>query len=114
MNNNGKAEYSEWHYGPQNRFLSALIAEFSNYNFFYDRASVIASYQRLDEDRITRPFTDTNRSIRQEDVSVYALNLDMAKTLDSNKQLPQIPMGNSFETISQTIPAQIRGSMNVE
>ena len=49
INDIGIAEYSEWNYGPQNRFLFALSGEFNNYNKFYDRASIIASYQRIDE-----------------------------------------------------------------
>ena len=84
---NGIPEYSEWHYGPQNRFLFALSGEFNNYNKFYDRASIIASYQRIDEDRITRTFKNDLRSIREEDVHVYALNFDFVKIIDSTKQL---------------------------
>ena len=83
----GEAEYSEWSYGPQNRFLMALVSEFTNYNTFYDRASVILSYQRLDEDRFSRPFADPVKSVREEDVFVYALNMDMVKIIDSTKQL---------------------------
>ncbi len=86
LNDEGEAEYSEWYYGPQNRFLMALNGEFTNYNTFYDRASLIVSYQLLDEDRISRPFNNPLRSVREEDVSVYALNFDMAKTIDSSKQ----------------------------
>ena len=73
---NGIPEYSEWYYGPQNRFLLAISGEFDNYNKIYDRASIIASYQKIEEDRITRPFKSDLRSVREEDVDVYALNFD--------------------------------------
>ena len=53
----GIAEYSEWNYGPQNRFLTSFTSELSNYNVFYDRAIIIGSYQKIDEDRYSRPFS---------------------------------------------------------
>ena len=84
---NGVPEYSEWYYGPQNRFLLSFSGEFDNYNKIYDKASIIASYQKIEEDRITRPFNSNFRSTREEDVAVYALNFDFIKILDSTKQL---------------------------
>lgn len=87
INELGAAEYSEWYYGPQNRFLTSLTGEFSNYNAFYDRALIICSYQNIDESRITRPFTSLNRSIRKEGVSIYSLNIDFVKAIDSTSRL---------------------------
>ena len=83
----GVAQYSEWYYGPQNRFLTSLTGEFTNYNAFYDRALIIGSYQKINEDRITRPFASLNRSVREESVSIFSLNLDFVKALDSTSRL---------------------------
>jgi hemoglobin/transferrin/lactoferrin receptor protein len=87
INELGAAQYSEWYYGPQDRFLTSLTGEFSNYNTFYDRAIIIASYQNIGEDRITRPFKSLNRSVRKENVSIYSLNIDFVKALDSTSRL---------------------------
>lgn len=83
----GIAEYSEWNYGPQNRFLTSFTSELSNYNVFYDRAIIIGSYQKIDEDRYSRPFSSIERSVRKEDVFIYALNLDFVKAVDSASRL---------------------------
>jgi hemoglobin/transferrin/lactoferrin receptor protein len=87
ISNSGIANYSEWSYGPQTRILSSVNTTFSKSNKIYDRASAIISFQNLNEERITRPFQNINRSIRKEDVNVFALNIDLIKAIDSSKQI---------------------------
>ena len=83
----GNPEYGEWYYGPQNRLLSSLSIELTNCNSLYDKGVVVFSHQKIDEDRFTRPYKDSLRSIRREDVAVSALNIDFAKSIDSTTKI---------------------------
>ena len=76
-------KWAEWYYGPQNRLLTSLSAQITKANKWFTEAEVILSYQRIDEDRITRRFNSNDRIVRNEDVSVYALNADFHKKNDN-------------------------------
>ncbi|PCH99227.1 MAG: TonB-dependent receptor [Bacteroidetes bacterium] len=80
-------KYAEWYYGPQDRLLSAFTTRIKSNSGLFDNAAFILAYQKIDEDRITRKFMDTTRTIRQERVGVYSLNMDFNKKLDSSKSL---------------------------
>ena len=84
---NGMLEYSEWHYGPQERMFAALKAELSTSNFFFSKASFIASAQNINEDRVKRKFGSNFRSSNSENVKVYGFNVDLARLIDSTSQL---------------------------
>lgn len=77
-------KYAEWFYGPQNRLLSSLSAQIKSNKKWVDNAEILLSYQKIDEDRITRRFGNNNRVIRNEDVTVFGLNADFLK-INSNK-----------------------------
>ena len=47
----------------------------------YDQLIVIAAFQRIDEDRISRRFGGVLRNRQEEDVSVYSLTIDASKEL---------------------------------
>jgi len=76
--------YAEWKYGHQNRFLAALSYEAQKLGFA-DNAKITASYQDIDEERITRKFNKTSRRYQKEDVGVMALNADFDKQIKSHE-----------------------------
>ena len=82
----GEFTFSEWHYGPQNRFLASVKASVFRPTKLYDHASFIASFQRIDEDRITRRFGNLYREHQEEDVSVFALTADFSRHLSTDQQ----------------------------
>ena len=84
---NGKLKYAEWYYGPQKRVLTALTTEIADENAFFDNASIILSYQQIEESRITRKFNRTERNNRTENVKLGALNLDFSKHLKNKTKL---------------------------
>jgi hemoglobin/transferrin/lactoferrin receptor protein len=76
--------FAEWHYGPQNRFMSSITSEYKpDDNRFFSSMNTVAAYQKIDEDRITRRFGRDNRSYQEEDVHVFSLNVDFAKDIKS-------------------------------
>ena len=83
----GMLEYSEWHYGPQERMFAALKTELSTSNFFFSKASFIASAQNINEDRVKRKFGSNSRSSNSENVKVYGFNVDLVRVIDSTSQL---------------------------
>jgi len=80
-------KYAEYHYGPQNRLLASLDMKSSYANWFYSESDVQLSFQRIDEDRITRKFNNTERNSQQEDLWVYSLNVDLVKFFSRKHKL---------------------------
>ncbi len=74
--------YAEWHYGPQERLLTSFKTRILKANALFTDASIIASYQQIDEDRIKRKVGRGNKEVNSEDVSVYSLTIDFNKELD--------------------------------
>ncbi len=75
----GNMKWAEWYYGPQNRLLTSLSARILADNKWFSKVEILPHYQRIDEDRITRRFNKDNRTIREEDVDVFGLNIDFVK-----------------------------------
>lgn len=82
---NGKLRFAEWYYGPQNRLLTSLRLESKKRTKLYDFYSVIAAFQKIDEDRIDRKYQSQIRSTQNEDVFVYSLNADFFKRLSKKE-----------------------------
>jgi len=74
-----KLRWAEWYYGPQNRLLTSLSAQITKENKWFTEAEIILSFQKIDEDRITRKFNSIERVTRNEDVNVYGVNADFHK-----------------------------------
>ena len=83
----GLPKYAEWYYGPQRRVLTSLKGVISNQSGLFNKASFIVAFQNIDEDRINRKFNNKWRNSRFEDVQVYSLNLDFAKTLNDRQSI---------------------------
>ena len=79
-------KYSDWYYGPQERILTSMRFNLFKSNALFDKATIIASYQNLDEDRFSRRFGRNNRTWNSEDVTVYSFTADFNKDLDENGQ----------------------------
>ncbi|MGL5111947.1 MAG: TonB-dependent receptor plug domain-containing protein [Flavobacterium sp.] len=71
----GKLRSAVWNYGPQDRFLAAYKLEKKDI-FGCTTLHLNASYQKVEESRITRSFGSTNQTSRTEKVNVYALTSD--------------------------------------
>lgn len=81
-------EYAEWYYGPQERLLASLHARFTPDSFkLFNSANLILAFQRINEDRITRKFSDPLRRIQAEDVGVFTFNADFVRRLGKKMNL---------------------------
>lgn len=83
----GQLRWAEWYYGPQNRLLLSLKTDILKSTKIYDALHVIVSGQTIEEDRIKRKFGKSKRTIQEENVTVYALNIDLEKALKKKFQL---------------------------
>ena len=83
----GQLRNAEWYYGPQQWQFHALKAAWKPDAAFADQVRIIASHQRVDEDRIDRRFGNPSRRTRQEDVYTYGLNVDADKSFGKQHQL---------------------------
>ncbi len=79
-------KYSEWNYGPQRRLLASMKLRLLRPNFLYNKATVITSFQKIDEDRLVRRFGRSHRNWNSEDVFVYSATVDFDKELDEKGQ----------------------------
>ena len=78
-------KFAEWFYGPQKRFLASIKGRFLKPTPFYHKATLIASYQDIDEDRNTRNFSDIVRERQDENVKIQSFTGDFTKYLGSNE-----------------------------
>lgn len=79
-------KFSEWYYGPQQRLLTSLKMRVLHPNTLYDRATFIAAFQKIDEERYKRKFAKSHRTFNIEDVYVYSFTADLDKYLDEQKR----------------------------
>ncbi len=78
-------KWIEWFYGPQQRILGSIKARLLNQKHF-DRGTIIASFQKVDEDRLSRKFGKNWRSVSEVDVYVYSLTADFDKFLTDDER----------------------------
>ncbi|MBC7694551.1 MAG: TonB-dependent receptor [Burkholderiales bacterium] len=83
----GKLKFAENGYGPQNRLLAAYTLNFDKKTIVSDNIKVILAYQKINQERITRRFQNTNRKIQMEDVAVLSANIDIYKVLAEKHEL---------------------------
>lgn len=80
-------KFAENGYGPQNRLLAAYTLNYDAKTLVSDNIKVILAYQKIDQDRITRRFQNTNRKTQMEDVSVLSANIDVYKDIKEKHEL---------------------------
>ncbi|MDX1666443.1 MAG: TonB-dependent receptor, partial [Saprospiraceae bacterium] len=78
-----RLRFARWDYGPQRRILASLKTSLQGGHGWYDRATIIGAYQRIDEDRIERRTFSPWRESTLVDVSVYSLTADFDKEIDA-------------------------------
>ena len=78
-------KWSEWFYGPQKRFMTSLKTQIRNKKYF-DKATIIASYQWINEERVQRKFNKADYEFGLESVNVYSLTADFDKKYGTSKQ----------------------------
>jgi len=66
-------------------------------NSFFDKSLVIASYQKIDEDRIDRQYQSEIKSTQEEDVDVLGLTIDFTKDLNTQSN-QSIKYGFDFQS----------------
>ncbi|MBI1224731.1 MAG: TonB-dependent receptor plug domain-containing protein [Bacteroidetes bacterium] len=76
--------YAEWFYGPQRRLMTSLKLRFSKPTSIYDRATIIAAYQQLHENRLQRLLHKSQRIYQLEDVNIYSITADFDKKLNES------------------------------
>ncbi len=79
-------KWVDWYYGPQQRILGSIKTRILDQGVF-DKGTIIASFQRIDEDQYKRKFGKSWRSSTETDVYVYALTADFDKNLDESERL---------------------------
>ncbi|WP_439879975.1 TonB-dependent receptor [Pontibacter sp. MBLB2868] len=80
-----KLKYAAWYYGPQERLLAAYTFANTRSTALYDESRLTAAYQWLEESRHNRRFGKSTLSHQTEQVQVYSLNADLAKTMDLHR-----------------------------
>jgi hemoglobin/transferrin/lactoferrin receptor protein len=82
----GAPAFAEWYYGPQKRNMIAYRYNGNNMKGFFREMIIGASYQDLEESRITRRFKNNNKDYRWERVQVFGFTAD-AKHYAGNHEL---------------------------
>ena len=85
----GSAEelkWIDWYYGPQQRILTSLKTSINNKSFF-DKGTIIAAFQRIDEDQYQRKWGKTWRNATETDVYVFSVTADFDKFLDAQQNI---------------------------
>ena len=75
--------FSEWNYGPQKRLLTSMKWRSLQRNQYFDKATFIAAWQQIGEDRLIRRFGDPWRLFNLETVDVLSLTGDFDLNLTS-------------------------------
>jgi hemoglobin/transferrin/lactoferrin receptor protein len=76
-------KFSEWYYGPQQRYLAAFNIDMSDKKAF-DDAGLTLAYQWLEESRIKRKYQMVERTNNTEQVQVASLNGDFNKPVSES------------------------------
>lgn len=83
----GVLTYAEWYYGPQTRSLISLKNEWLKPTKLYDNMQVLAAYQNISEDRVSRKFGKSNKKHQEETVDVFSLNVDFQRHILGSHEL---------------------------
>lgn len=91
----GSLKFSEWYYGPQERFLASVQIAVNPSVSWIDRGIYTIAYQNIKESRVQRKFGSLERLYRNEEVDVYSVNGDFTVPLTKN-QNKNLSYGFSF------------------
>jgi hemoglobin/transferrin/lactoferrin receptor protein len=82
-----RLRFAEWYYGPQKRLLGAYSATINKNSVVADNIKIIAAYQKIDQDRISRSWQKSARTSQREDVTVLSFNIDAFKKIYTKHEL---------------------------
>ncbi|PJE45928.1 MAG: TonB-dependent receptor [Sediminibacterium sp.] len=74
--NGARPVFAEWYYGPQIRNMAAYHLTAKEQDGFFKDIKITASFQDIEESRITRRFQNNNKDFRWERVHIFGLNID--------------------------------------
>lgn len=77
--------FAQWYYGPQNRLLTAYHFNLKTNKKLVEDVRITASYQAIEESRISRRFANNNLDSRIENVNVLALNVDAGSVIKNHE-----------------------------
>lgn len=83
----GKLRYGDWFYGPQTWTLFSGQLQYQKDFLLFDKLSILSGYQLYTESRFDRKLDNSVRNGRQEDLSIFSVNIDFGKTFDKNNEL---------------------------
>jgi hemoglobin/transferrin/lactoferrin receptor protein len=72
----GMPVFAEWYYGPQVRNMFGYKLTKEKLNGYFQELTANLNYQHLEESRITRRFSSSNKDYRFEAVDLFGLNVD--------------------------------------
>ncbi|MCB0801642.1 MAG: TonB-dependent receptor [Flavobacteriales bacterium] len=84
---NGKLRYAEWYYGPQSWMMNNLSINHKGDNALYDEMTIRLANQSFGESRMDRSLNKADRTVNEEKVEAYSINLDFTKTLSEKNKL---------------------------
>lgn len=84
---NNKLRYGEWYYGPQILTLFSGQIQYKQRFVLFDKLNFLAGYQNYTESRYDRNLNNPVRNGRQEDLSIFSVNLDLGKTINNQHEL---------------------------
>ena len=77
--NNGQMVYATWNYNPQIRSFASVEFQNTRIRRFSDQIKFNISIQKINEGRETREFRSDFKRVREEEVNVVSMNLDLTK-----------------------------------
>ncbi|MCF6297218.1 MAG: TonB-dependent receptor [Flavobacteriaceae bacterium] len=101
-------KFSEWYYGPQNRFLFSTQLNLDLDKKLMNTGILTMAFQNIKESRVNRKFNSLNRSSRFERVNVYSINGDFTANLNEkvNRNL-----GYGFEFAFNDVTSKSKGEV---
>lgn len=83
---NGNLRFAQWYYGPQNRHLLAYSVDIKEQPGFFGEYKATASYQMIEESRITREYKRYDRlDQRVEHINVIGLTIDARRKMKKDE-----------------------------
>ena len=99
-----KPVYAEWYYGPQKRNMISYNFNANKLNGFFREVEVVASFQDLEESRISRRFKSNNKDSRVETVNVYGITANAKHYSGKNEiQLGVESYTNYVNSVAQRV-----------
>jgi hemoglobin/transferrin/lactoferrin receptor protein len=81
-----RLKWAEWYYGPQQRLLTSFKMQTLKSTPLFDKAILIAAFQKIDEDLLKRKYRQSHRTFQLNDIYVYSVTGDFDKYLDKKRR----------------------------